>query len=650
MAKDFDAMEDSNRSPNPSIHELSDPARRIWLRGGTAAAVAALFGGVPLAGCMGTVGTARGPEAGPVQLGRRVGFASVPMAAIDGVEVPPGYTARPIYRWGDPVGIPGNTPAFKADASNTAAEQAAQAGMHHDGMAFFALAGHSDRALLAVNHEYVDEGLLFVDGMANWSAEKVAKSMASHGVSVIELERADVGWRQVPSSAHARRITATTPMRLAGPAAGHPMARTADDPGGTRVLGTFNNCSNGITPWGTYLTCEENFANYFEGPAEPDAHQKRWGLGKGSGWYRWHEHVARFDANQHPNEFNRFGWVVEMDPSDPASTPVKRSALGRAAHEGAATALTADGHAVVYMGEDARFEYIYKFVSRDAVRPGGPAANAELLDHGTLYVGRFDADGSGHWLPLVHGQGPLTAANGFADQGEVVIKARQASDLLGATKMDRPEWTTVDPITKQVFCTLTNNSARGKPGQPGPDAANPRSNNAMGQIIRWQEQGDLDARRFHWDHLVLAGDPEQPREEARGNIRGDFFACPDGLWVDPRGVLWVATDMSPSAMGKGELARLTNNQLLACDPTRPASEGGPEFRRFLVGPAGCEITGPTMAPDLRTLFVNIQHPGESPGERSDPAATSRYSKWPDGGRPRSATVMITKDDGGVIGT
>jgi secreted PhoX family phosphatase len=637
MAKDFTGMEDSNPSANPSIHELSDPARRTWLMGGVGAAVASLFGGATLAGC------ATGSSA--TTLGRRIGFASVTMAAGDTVVVPPGYTARAIYRWGDPVGIAAAMPAFKPDASNSAAEQGVQAGMHHDGMAIFPLG--PDRALLVMNHEYVDEGLLFSDGLKTWSAEKVAKSMAAHGVSVIELARADTGWRQVLPSAYARRITAATPMQIAGPAAGNAMLKTAADPAGTRALGTFNNCANGYTPWGTYLTCEENFVNYFEGPAEPDAHQKRWGLKKGGGLYRWHEHEERFDATKHPNEFNRFGWVVEIDPMDPKSMPVKRTALGRAAHEGAAVSMTAGGRAVVYMGEDARFEYIYKFVSRDSVKPGGFAANRELLDHGTLYVARFDVDGTGEWLPLVHGQGPLTAANGFADQGEVLVKARQASDKLGATRMDRPEWTTVDPFTKQVYCTLTNNSERGQRGKPYMDAANPRANNTMGQIIRWKEEGDLDGTRFKWDHLVLAGDPTQPREGAKGNIRGDTFACPDGLWIDPRGVLWIETDMSTSAMGKGEFTRLTNNQLLACDPTDPK---GPEIRRFLVGPAGCEVTGVAMTPDLKTMFVNIQHPGESPSERSDPDAPTKVSRWPDGGRPRSATVMITKDDGGVIGT
>ncbi|MGA0611378.1 PhoX family protein [Caldimonas sp. KR1-144] len=639
MAKDFSTMEDSNRSANPSVHELSDPARRVILRGALGAGAIGLI--APLAAGCASGGS---PASG---LGRSIGFASVPMPATasDTLSVPPGYTARALYRWGDAVGVAGAMPEFKPDASNSAADQAVQAGMHHDGMHFFPMQpGDSRRGLLVMNHEYTDDGLLHADGMANWSAEKVAKSMAAHGVSVVEIERASGGWQLVRPSRYARRITASTPMTIAGPAAGHPMLRTAADPGGTRALGTFNNCSHGVTPWGTYLACEENFAYYFEGPEQPDAHQRRWGLKKGSGFYRWHEHEQRFDARVEPNEFNRFGWVVEIDPFDPTSTPVKRTALGRAAHEGAACSQTRDGRVVVYMGEDARFEYVYKFVSRDAVKPGGAAANRELLDHGTLYVAKFEADGSGRWLPLVHGEGPLTAANGFASQGEVLVKSRQASDLLGATKMDRPEWTAVDPISREVYVTLTNNSARGAAGQPGVDAANPRASNTMGQILRWREDGDLDATRFAWTHFVLAGDAANERAEARGNVKGDTFGSPDGIWVDPRGVLWIQTDVSTSTLGKGDYARLPNNQMLACDPTQGV------VRRFLVGPAGCEVTGVITTPDLRTMFVNIQHPGESPSERSDPAQPARYSRWPDGGRPRSATVVITKDDGGVIGT
>ncbi|WP_240636088.1 PhoX family protein [Caldimonas tepidiphila] len=640
-------MEDSNRSGNPSIHEVSDPARRVFVRGGLAAAAAGLLGPLAAAGCASPGGhTVSAAAAAPGLPGRSIGFRSVPMAAVDRVVVPPGYRAEVLYRWGDAIGIAGRMPAFRPDGGNTAAEQALQAGMHHDGMHYFPLDG-SARGLLAVNHEYVDDGLLHPDGQRTWSEEKVRKSIAAHGVSVVEVARAPQGgWRLVRPSRFARRITADTPMRVAGPAAGHPMLRTEADPEGRRVLGTMANCARGYTPWGTYLTCEENFADYFRAPEQPDAHQRRWGLGRRSGsFYRWHEHEPRFDARLHPNEFNRYGWLVEIDPYDPESVPVKRTALGRAAHEGAALAQTADGRVVVYMGEDARFEYIYKFVSRDAVREGGYAANRDLLDHGTLYVARFNADGRGEWLPLVHGQGPLTAANGFADPGEVLVKARQASDLLGATKMDRPEWTAVDPLTREVYCTLTNNSQRGEPGRPGVDAANPRANNTMGQIIRWKEDGDLDARRFAWSHLVLAGDPQAQRPGARGNVKGDAFGSPDGLWVDGRGVMWVMTDASGSATGRGDYAGLPNNQMLACDPTRG------EMRRFLLGPHGCEVTGLTATPDLRTFFVNIQHPGEPPGDRSDPARPTRHSAWPDGsGRPRSATVVITKDDGGVIGT
>ena len=640
MAKDFEQMEDSNRSANASIHEVSDPARRRLLGGGLGLGVSLGLGGLlaPLAGCA-TGGSGQG---GPL-----FSFKSVPVSTADRVLVPEGYTVQVIAPWGDPVGLSGESPAFKFDGSNSAAEQEAQLGMHHDGIHFFSQDG-SRSGLLVMNHEYTDDGLLHPDGMKTWNAAKVKKAQAAHGVSVIEVaQQADGRWDLVRPSPWARRITANTPMQLSGPAAGHALMKTAADASGRRVLGTFNNCASGITPWGTYLTCEENFINYFKGPDQPDAHQTRWGLKKGeTGGYRWAEFDERFDAAKHPNEANRHGWVVEIDPHDFSSTPIKRTALGRAAHEGATVAQTREGRAVVYMGEDARFEYIYKFVSRDKIRPGGAKANAELLDHGTLYVARFEADGHGRWLPLRHGEGPLTAAQGFADQGEVLIKSRQASDALGATKMDRPEWIAVD---KQgfVYCTLTNNSNRGGANQPGVDAANPRANNSMGHIIRWKEDGDFDGERFAWNHFLLAGDPSNERAEAKGNVQGDALGCPDGLWVDGRGILWIQTDMSTSAMGKGDLKNLGNNAMLAADPRTG------EVRRFLVGPAGCEITGATGTPDGRTMFINIQHPGESPSERSDPAEPRKISNWPDfraDGRPRSATLVIRKADGGVIGS
>ena len=634
MGKDFAAMEDSNRSANAGIHEVSPAERRRVLRAGFGAASGALFGPW-LAGCAAPAGGAP-----------RLGFRGVPPSTADAVVVPEGYVAEVLAAWGDPVGIAGALPAFRDDAGNSAAEQAVQLGMHHDGMQFYPLEGSATHGLLVINHEYTDDGLLHPDGMRDWSAAKVAKAQAAHGLAVIEVRFDGTRWQVQRPSRYARRTTMDTPLALGGPAAGHVLMRTAADPSGRRVLGTVANCACGHTPWGTYLSGEENFHSYFAGGDHLTADQRRWGLRK-TAWYRWDEHDPRFDARRHPNEFHRFGWIVELDPFDPASTPVKRTALGRAAHEGAWVAVAADGRAVVYSGEDARFEYIYKFVSRDRIAPGGAKVNAELLDHGTLYVARFDAGGRGRWLPLVHGRGPLTNDRGFADQGEVVVKARQASDALGATKMDRPEWLAIDEGSRWVYCTLTNNSQRGQDGQPGVDAANPRAGNTMGSIIRWREDGDFDGETFEWNHLVLAGDPANERPEARGNVRGDLFACPDGIAIDARGVLWVQTDISATHLNRGEARRMGNNQMLACD----LASG--EMRRFLVGPVNCEITGAAWTPDGRTLFVNIQHPGETPSERTDADEPRKYSNWPDfrpDGRPRSATVVIRKDDGGVIGT
>ena len=642
MAKDFSLMEDSNRSSNPTIHEVSDPSRRTILRGGLGALAGSFF--APLS-AIGGAAALTGCATGSMASGPLIGFKSVGISTADTITVPEGYTYQVIAPWGDPVGMSGENHAFKDDASNSAAHQETQLGMNHDGIHYFAQEG-SKSGLLAMNHEYVDHGLLFTDGMATWTAEKVRKSQAAHGVSIIEVEDKAGKWNVVNPSPWGRRITVNTRTEMSGPAMGHALLKTASDPAGRVVMGTLNNCASGITPWGTYLTSEENFINYFSGGDSLSEHEKRWGLKKGGGGYRWHEHDARFDAVKNPNEPNRFGWIVEIDPCNPSSTPMKRSAMGRGAHEGATVAVTKDNRAVVYMGEDARFEYIYKFVSRDAIKPGGAAANASLLDHGTLYVAKFNADGKGQWIALTHGQGPLTATNGFNDQGDVLIKARQASDLLGATKMDRPEWIEVD---KQgwVYATLTNNSNRGGDKQPAVDAANPRANNTQGNIIRWKEDGDFGASSFAWNHFIMAGDPSLERAQAKGSIKGDMFSCPDGLWVDGRGILWIQCDMSTSSMGKGDLKNFGNNMMLAAD-----TKTG-EVRRFLVGPAGCEITGATSTPDGKTMFINVQHPGEPANETSDPKNPRAISNWPEkkaNGRPRSATVVIRKADGGVVGT
>jgi secreted PhoX family phosphatase len=629
----------SNPASNPTFDEILARAvsRRRVLQGGLVAAGAALFG----------------PAAGLVA-GRRAhaattlfSFTGVPVSRADAVTVPDGYVAEVLYAWGDPVseGAP-----FKADSTNSAEEQALQAGMHHDGIHFFPLPAGSDsstRGLLAVNHEYTDDGLLHPGGMEPWTADKVAKSQAAHGVSVVEVARQGDRWAVVRPSSYGRRVTARTAMRLAGPAAGHPWLRTAADPAGTTVLGTINNCAMGATPWGTYLTCEENFNGYFvnRSGATPAA-QKRYGItDKGAG-YRWHEHDGRFDAAAHPNEPNRFGWVVEIDPYDPGRPPVKHTALGRMKHEGAAVTLAADRRVVVYMGDDERNEYIYKFVSEGTYDPASRDASLRLLERGTLYVARFEADGSGQWRALTHGADGLDAAAGFAGQAEVLIHARAAADRRGATKMDRPEWIAVHPATKEVYCTLTNNSARGAQGGPAVDAANPRANNVFGHIIRWREQGgDPAATAFAWDIFVLCGNPANPAEARRGNIQGDIFGSPDGLWIDGRGVLWIQTDVSTSALHKGDYADMGNNQMLAADPATR------DIRRFLTGPGGCEVTGVVTTPDGRTMFVNIQHPGETASERSDPARPTAVSSWPDGGgRPRAATVVIRKRDGGVIGS
>ena len=327
---------------------------------------------------------------------------------------------------------------------------------------------------------------------------------------------------------------------------------------------------------------------------------------------------------------------------------MKRTALGRIKHEGAHPSVGPDRRIAFYMGDDEGFEYIYKFVTARAWDPANRAANRDLLDDGVLYVARFNADGTGDWLALEHGQNGLTAANGFASQADVLVKTRQAADRAGATPMDRPEWGAVHPVTREVYMTLTNNTARGRDTRPGPDAANPRANNAFGHIIRWREDGDdVAATRFRWDIFALGGVPTNPDPAKRGRFKGDMFACPDGLWFDARGVLWVQTDISPTALLRGEFAPLGNNQLLAADPATG------EFRRFLVGPRGCEITGFTTTPDNRTAFVNIQHPGENPGEINDPDKPRANSNWPDfdpNGRPRSATVVIRRKDGGEIGT
>ncbi|HEX2656395.1 MAG TPA: PhoX family phosphatase, partial [Xanthobacteraceae bacterium] len=397
-------------------------------------------------------------------------------------------------------------------------------------------------------------------------------------------------------------------------------------------------CSMGATPWQTYLTCEEHFNGVFNGLPQPSAAQKRYGLLPKGGGFRWHEYDTRFDVATEPNESNRFGWVVEIDPWRPEQAPIKRTALGRFKHESATVTRSRDGHVVVYMGDDEAFEHIYKFVSAEVYDAKQP--HADLLDRGTLYVARFNQDGSGKWVALVHGQNGLSAEHDFADQAAVLVHTRLAATHVGATRMDRPEWIAVHPQNGEVYCSLTNNVKR-KPEET--DNANPNGPNPFGHIIRWRERNDDAAsEQFDWNIYTQAGITSKTQ---------DTFACPDGLWFDRDGRLWIQTDVSAKELNKGVYERAGNNQMLVADPVSG------EIKRFLTGPRNCELTGITQTPDGRTLFVNIQHPGEPGSDHSDPALAMAISTWPGNqfvhqplGRPRSATLAIRRYDGGIIGT
>ena len=505
--------------------------------------------------------------------------------------------------------------------------------------------------------EYTNEELMFPGlgrqdrkdvGFAGMTKELADIEMAAHGGAVIEVVRESGKWRVLGGSKFARRIHADTPLEISGPAAGHPRLQTAADPAGRNVFGMINNCAGGITPWGTWLTCEENFHGYFSGKlseTHPEARNfKRYGVpGNAYAWGRWYE---RFDVSKEPNEANRFGWVVEIDPFDPNSMPKKRTALGRNKHEGAAGLINKDGRYVIYMGDDERFEYVYRFVTRDKVNRSNRRANRDLLDYGTLSVARYDADGNIDWLPLICGEGPLTATNGFLGQADVLIEARRAADLLGATKMDRPEDVEANPQTNNVYVILTSNERR-KPEQV--DAANPRANSRFGHIIEMTPPGgDHAAARFTWNILLKCGDPAIAAVGATfstDTTRNGWFGMPDNLAIDNVGRLWIATDgNSASATGRadGIWGVETNG------PLRGTS------KHFFRVPVGAEMCGPFFTPDDETLFVAVQHPGEGGGmaPESGPSTYENPStRWPDfkpNMPPRPSIVAITRKGGGKI--
>lgn len=621
----------SNPSSNTPFKEVvaARARRRTVLRGAVAAAAG--FLGVSAAG-----GALAAQSGGRPR--RLLGFSAVPTSTADQLVLPDGYTAEVLIPWGTPLRSSG--PAWRPDASNTAAEQARQIGMHHDGMRFFPIDDSSRRGLLVLNHEYIDPVQLYPDGGREITQEKINKGLAAHGVSVIEVLFDGNKWRAI-SSRFNRRITGNTPVTFSGPVpADHPALQANNPP-----RGTLNNCSCGMTPWGTYLTCEENF-NLFFGTTDPNwspsPEQARYGI-VANPPYPFYVVDPRFDIAVNPNEANRFGWVVEFDPFRPWSTPVKRTALGRFKHE-TATVTEVDGYLVIYSGDDQDGDYVYRYISSRPWRQLRRWGKSPL-DHGTLYVARFHDDGTGQWLPLKFGTGPLVAANGWASQADVLLRTREAADAVGATPLDRPEWIAVHPGNGTVFATLTNGS-----GWPG--AVTPRSPNPYGHIIRWNEgplTADGEPTELSWDIFLLAGDPLYDSQVELD--QSNMFGSPDGLAFDQDGRLWICADMPNDKMLDPDEGhdRLGNNCLLAADP-----ETG-ELRRFLVGPRGAELTGVVVAPDRRTMFLNVQHPGETTPAIGIPSPSNprAVSNWPDfdpNGRPRSATIAIRRTDGGVVGT
>lgn len=607
-----------------------------------------------------TPATAASPQESSAGHGSRPYFESVPPDGEDRVTIPAGFEHEVLISWGDPV-LP-DAPAFDFD-QQTEASQSRQFGVNNDYCTLVPLRG-SDRWLMVSNHEYATEPLMYPD----WdpgapSEEHVRTAWAAYGISVVLVERSgrDGRLRTRVDGRWNRRITLTSPFEVRGPAAGSPLLRTSADPGGTRVLGTMANCSGGMTPWGTVLSGEENvhmpFA-YAERVTDPLAGRglKRYGFPEGASSRGWERYDARFDLGREPNEAHRFGWIVEVDPLQPGSVPVKHTALGRFKHEGANISVAPDRRIVAYMGDDERFEYLYKFVSDERIRDGDDWAareyNKRLLDCGTLYVARFtgdspageidgrgelprdgEFDGTGIWIPLAH-NGRSFVPGMTSD--EVYVFTRMAADRAGATPMDRPEDVQTHPRTGRVYAALTNNNYRGAAGVPGPDEANPRTGNRDGHILELCERGDdATSERFIWRLMLVCGDPESPGTYYAGydKSRVSAISCPDNLAFDEHGNMWIATDAS----GRGGM-----NDGLYMVPLSGPERG--RVQRFLTVPTGAECCGPVIGPDF--VLVSVQHPGELPG--ADPGHPA--SHWPDGGdsQPRSAVVAVRRTDCGPL--
>ncbi|GAD57586.1 MAG: secreted PhoX family phosphatase [Limimaricola cinnabarinus] len=580
-------------------------------------------------------------------------FTEIEAGVSEDMVVAEGYDAEVLIRWGDPV-LPG-APEFDVD-NQTAEAQNQQFGYNSD---FIGTVPHPeapddpDRLLLVNHHEYTNEELMFPGlgiqddaEFAKMTQELVDIEKAAHGGSVIEIRRGEDGkWSVVRESTYNRRITAETPMKISGPAAGHARMQTNADPSGTEARGTFNNCAGGITPWGTWLMAEENFNGYFwSDQQEPPATETsddpatilnaRYGVpGK---WYAWGKFDDRFNIDKEPNEPNRHGWIVEVNPADPNSTPVKRTALGRVKHEGAMPAVNGDGRVALFMGDDERFDYVYRFVTEAAYDEANP--DPDILDRGTLSVARFDEDGSVTWLPLIHGEGPLTAENGFADQGDVLVQTRRAADFLEATPMDRPEDVEPNEQTGRIYVMLTNNTRR-KPGDE--NAANPRAENAFGHIIEiTAPEGDFAADTMSWEILVKCGDPSVEAVGATfspATSENGWFGMPDNCAIDAAGRLWISTDgnsAEDTGRADGLWAMETDGEMRGTS------------KHFFRVPVGAEMCGPWFVNDDQTLFLAVQHPGDG-STFEDPS--TRWPDFADGMPPRPAVVVIQKQGGGRIG-
>lgn len=719
---------DLNRSSNPEMRSIL--ARRAVLKGGAGLAALSFLGGI--AGCNGDgvgdptpdlVGTGAASVTPP--RATTLSFNPVAKSVSDAIRLPAGYYATVLYRLGDPIAA--GVPAFRNDGTDAAASYAQRAGDHHDAIQYFGLGSDgrfsynaTDRALLVMNHEAITPSYLhpagptIVNGVRT-VADEVLKEFYLHGVSVIEINKVNGNWVYKQDSSFNRRVHTLTPTTISGPAAGSRYMITKESPTGTAIRGTVNDCAHGYTPWGTYLACEENWAGYFRRTTTTDNPRRtakeltslaRYGVA-GTGrelwatvtpdtaddrYGRWNAEVrgtSTDGSDDYRNAPNAYGWNVEIDPFAPTSTPKKRTAMGRFAHEGAWAAKAVAGKPIVfYMGCDSRNEYVYKYVSTAAWDPAdanrGLAAGDKYLDSGKLYAAVFNEDGTGRWVELTFNVGNVTSANAaypFADQADVLVNARLAADAAGATKMDRPEWGAVDPFTGAVYMTMTNSNATSRT-LASTNASNPRHyndartngtaqrGNPNGHIIRWLET-EPAALTFRWDVYLFGARSTANAQNVNlsGLTAENDFSSPDGAWFGANGIFWIQTDDGaytdvsncmllaalPGTVGDGAARTVVNTDASGATKSVQtfvgAAPGTAKLKRFLVGPNQCEITGITESPDGKALFVNIQHPGEDMpvADIGDP---TRYpSHWPDGGltRPRSATIVIQRDDGGVVG-